>query len=243
MSFPLILQSRGVRRAFTLIELLTVIAIIGILAAITFGAARGVFQQSRINRSKAELGSLGSALEEYKKYYGDYPGIRATETAPDQIDPKDLPFLSTGGPKQTDRAYNFFRALCGRFGPDQSINERRVSKTILKKKYGKSFISPALFSLERSDKDNDKPVGELAIPTPDVSVAKDDPDFSNALLDPWGHRYLYYYKDLGSAGTWKNTTYVLYSAGPDGLATFPSTAGAMPDPADLKNADNIYPQP
>lgn len=60
-------------RAFTLIELLTVIAIIAILAAITFGVVRGVNERAAIGQAKAELASLAQALESYKLQYGDYP--------------------------------------------------------------------------------------------------------------------------------------------------------------------------
>lgn len=60
-------------RAFTLIELLTVIAIIGILAAIIIGAGRRAAESGRIARTQAELAALSTALEAYKRQYGDYP--------------------------------------------------------------------------------------------------------------------------------------------------------------------------
>jgi prepilin-type N-terminal cleavage/methylation domain-containing protein len=60
-------------RAFTLIELLTVIAIIAILAAITFGVVKGVNERAALGQAKAELASLSQALETYKLQYGDYP--------------------------------------------------------------------------------------------------------------------------------------------------------------------------
>lgn len=73
MSSPLIHGGRGAAKAFTLIELLTVIAIVGILAAITFGIANSVREQSAISQARTELATLSLALENYKRQYGDYP--------------------------------------------------------------------------------------------------------------------------------------------------------------------------
>ena len=61
------------RNAFTLVELLTVIAVIGILAAITFGISTGVFERQARARAQAELATLASALESYRAQYGSYP--------------------------------------------------------------------------------------------------------------------------------------------------------------------------
>ena len=68
-------------RAFTLIELLTVIAIIAILAAITFGIIKGVNERAAIGQAKTELSSLSLALEAYKLQYGDYPWAASTTTS------------------------------------------------------------------------------------------------------------------------------------------------------------------
>jgi prepilin-type N-terminal cleavage/methylation domain-containing protein len=67
------LNRQAGNRAFTLIELLTVIAIIAILAAITFGVVKGVNERAAIGQAKTELAVLSTALENYKKLYGDYP--------------------------------------------------------------------------------------------------------------------------------------------------------------------------
>ena len=58
---------------FTFVELLTVLAIIAILSAIVLGAGRRAVESSRIARAKAELATLGAALESYRRQYGDYP--------------------------------------------------------------------------------------------------------------------------------------------------------------------------
>ena len=66
-------------RAFTLIELLTVIAIIGILASIVIGVGRRAGESGRESRAKVELAAISTALESYKRQYGDYP--RTNQTA------------------------------------------------------------------------------------------------------------------------------------------------------------------
>jgi prepilin-type N-terminal cleavage/methylation domain-containing protein len=78
-------HSQGATRAFTLIELLMVIALIGILAAITLSAVRGVKERASIGQAKAELAVLATALESYKRQYGDYPQIQDAEGDPARL--------------------------------------------------------------------------------------------------------------------------------------------------------------
>jgi prepilin-type N-terminal cleavage/methylation domain-containing protein len=59
--------------AFTLIELLAVIAIIGILAAFILAVAGPVQRVKYINTTTAEMGKIETALDNYKKAYGAYP--------------------------------------------------------------------------------------------------------------------------------------------------------------------------
>jgi prepilin-type N-terminal cleavage/methylation domain-containing protein len=59
--------------AFTLIELLTVIAIIGVLAALLLSAFGAVKRRSLINHADAEMAQLQTAIERYKAAYGFYP--------------------------------------------------------------------------------------------------------------------------------------------------------------------------
>ena len=82
---PLVREARLKRqagiRAFTLIELLTVIAIIAILAAITFGLIKGVNERAAIGQAKTELSAITQALEAYKLQYGDYPWATSATTS------------------------------------------------------------------------------------------------------------------------------------------------------------------
>ncbi len=60
-------------RAFTLIELLIVISIIALLAALTFPAVRGARISVMRARARSELTQIESAIERYKDKLGYYP--------------------------------------------------------------------------------------------------------------------------------------------------------------------------
>jgi prepilin-type N-terminal cleavage/methylation domain-containing protein len=61
------------RSAFTLVELLVVISIIGVLAALIIPVAGAVSRQKKINTAQAEMQTIETALENYKAKYGVYP--------------------------------------------------------------------------------------------------------------------------------------------------------------------------
>lgn len=60
-------------RGFTIVELLIVIVVIAILAAITIVAFNGVQDRARYTSMKSDLDSIHKALEMYKVDHGDYP--------------------------------------------------------------------------------------------------------------------------------------------------------------------------
>ena len=59
--------------SFTLVEMLTVIAIIAILIGLTLSAFSGLMNQSARSRARAEVAAISSQLESYKSDNGAYP--------------------------------------------------------------------------------------------------------------------------------------------------------------------------
>lgn len=67
-------QRGGQSKAFTLIEMLLVIVIIGILAGMVATSLSGRSQQARITRAKADIrGNLSLALDLFEQDVGRYP--------------------------------------------------------------------------------------------------------------------------------------------------------------------------
>ena len=78
------------RQAFTLLELLLVVFIIGILAALVVGRFVGVQEGAKITVAKGQISELEKALERYKLDMDKYPtteeGLNALFKAPDDPD-------------------------------------------------------------------------------------------------------------------------------------------------------------
>ena len=64
------------RSGLTLIELLTVIAIMVALAAVVFSVGTSVQYRNEQAVAKAEIQAIAQALDQFKLKYGDYPWIR-----------------------------------------------------------------------------------------------------------------------------------------------------------------------
>ena len=217
--------------AFTLLELLTVMAILAILGGIGLGVIRSTKQRTNITRAKAELSLLVQALEDYRRHYGDYP-----QTGPSAANSQRV--TSTAGPGVNAAQARLFNALIGVYGPTNFNVPQN----------GPLLVDVIRLALEI-------PFSTTAAPTSNLSttfaIASGTPPAkrptSNAFIDPWGNRYMYFYKTTSLPGrppvVWNAPSFVLYSTGPDGASTTPpnslgifsGTTQTMGD-----NADNLY---
>ena len=96
------------RAAFTLIELLAVITIIGILAGLTLGAAGAVRRHGATSTAKAEVAALQAACE---RYYADNNSYPTTNSMPDPSSTSDVNPSPTS--KYPTAGKSLFNALFG----------------------------------------------------------------------------------------------------------------------------------
>lgn len=68
--------SRG--RAFTLVEMMVVVAVIGIIAGIVLAAAGGVQKKAALDQARSEVQMMGLAMERYRTDNGFFPTSSAT---------------------------------------------------------------------------------------------------------------------------------------------------------------------
>ncbi|MEE2686470.1 MAG: prepilin-type N-terminal cleavage/methylation domain-containing protein [Planctomycetota bacterium] len=66
-------QAGRCRRGFTLVEMIVVMAIIGLLAAILIPTIRAVMVRASESSIAVDLSNLDAALNQFKEKYGDYP--------------------------------------------------------------------------------------------------------------------------------------------------------------------------
>lgn len=102
-------MKRTHRAGFTLVELLTVIAIIALLAALILGLAGNAQKSAARNKAEAEIEQLSTFVTDYQMKYGQVPAAVALSNAlaeakhslTNLLDPWGMPYVYSNSSKAT----------------------------------------------------------------------------------------------------------------------------------------------
>ena len=221
---------------FSLVELLTAMAVVAILGTFAVGAVRGAKERTNIARARADLAAFSTALEEFKRVYGDYPQTGEFGQAPATPTGVTATLRNGVGPGLNMAQAKLFNCLTGVFGARAFSNQDRLN--------GPNLLPPQFADATKYI--NGTLTTQFLVPVSNTPNPPAKVEQNVSILDPWGRRYLYYYKNARNPNQWQATGYVLYSAGrvvaASGVQTPPITVntGLMLATQTAEMSDNIY---
>src|SRR5215470_9315921 len=90
-------SDRGTEHGFTLTELLVVLAILGLLAAVSVPQVLKYLDGAKVSTAKSSIEALSSALDHYRVDVGNYPdteeGLHALLAAPADVSGWNGPYV------------------------------------------------------------------------------------------------------------------------------------------------------
>lgn len=215
------------RRGFTLIEILLVIAVIGILSTLMFSLFKAAKNGNNKAKARGEIQGLSMACEVYRKTYGDYPCGSSKASSANGIQFRK----------------DFFDQLVGR--------KRIYSANLSSGGNAVRLLNYTDTSLPGGTNRKMKPFLSDGVVTSndDKSLGLDDWTKAYEFRDPWGNAYDYRYRVLAgdntpiqdlttgayntTYGAWKYPGFLLVSCG----ANFIEPAVDGDAPADVEYWD------
>jgi len=136
------LAARKGQRGMTLLEIMIVIAILGMLAGVIVVAVMNQFENAKISATRLKIGNLKQAVQTYYTTVGTYPsqseGFRALLNPPDgykpmlESEPKDewgSPFMYFNPPKKGRGTFEVVsKGPDGQEGTDDDISSNSAAK-------------------------------------------------------------------------------------------------------------------